>query len=145
MEDKESGTIPDPEILKTIFHECRQCGACCKSYRKIVLRADEVEFIKKMGGHVGTDIQLRSLLHTSLEELIRQAKKSGKIFMIHPDDKGCVFLQKRNNKYYCGIYNYRPQTCKGFTCSFADSSFMKIFGEDAIHLLGQDKFGRKEK
>ncbi|RLB62911.1 MAG: YkgJ family cysteine cluster protein, partial [Deltaproteobacteria bacterium] len=48
----------DKSSLDSIFHECRQCGACCKKYRRILLQPDEVEFIKKMGGHVGVDLHL---------------------------------------------------------------------------------------
>lgn len=132
----------DASTLKTLFHECRQCGACCKNYRKIVLQPDEVDFIRKMGGHVGVDARLADFRQRSLAELIETAKKNGKIYMIHPDDKGCVFLQKRNDKYCCRIYHHRPRTCRGFRCNMADSSFLDIFGRDATALLGMDNWGR---
>lgn len=132
--------IDDPS-LKTIFHECRQCATCCKSYRKITLKQEEVEFIEKMGGHVGVDVSLNDLRIKSMKELVAEAKGSGKVFMIHPDDKGCIFLQKKNGKHYCKIYNYRPQACRGFRCNLADSSFMDLFGRNAIHLLGQNSYG----
>ena len=132
----------DASALKTLFHECRQCGACCKNYRKIVLQPDEVDFIRKMGGHVGVDARLADFRQRPLAELIETAKKNGKIYMIHPDDKGCVFLQKRNDKYCCRIYHHRPRTCRGFRCNMADSSFLDIFGRDATALLGMDNWGR---
>jgi Fe-S-cluster containining protein len=131
----------DPETLKTVFHECRQCGACCKSYRKIMLHPDEVEFIRKMGGYVGVDASLSELRRRPLAELIREAQAGGKIYMVHPDDRGCVFLQKRNDKHFCKIYHYRPRTCRGFKCNLADSSFLDIFGRNATMLLGLDAFG----
>jgi Fe-S-cluster containining protein len=131
----------DPETLKTVFHECRQCGACCKTYRKIILYPDEVDFIRKMGGHVGVNASLAELRRRPLEELIREAQSNGKVFMIHPDDKGCVFLQKRDGKHQCRIYHYRPRTCRGFKCNLADSSFLDIFGRNATALLGLDPFG----
>jgi Fe-S-cluster containining protein len=62
--------------------------------------------------------------------------------MIHPDDKGCVFLQKRNGKYACKIYHHRPRTCRGFRCNMADTSFWDIFGQNATLLLGMDAFGQ---
>ena len=132
----------DASALRTLFHECRQCGACCKNYRKIVLQPDEVDFIRKMGGHVGVDARLADLRQRPLAELIETAKRHGKIYMIHPDDKGCIFLQKRNAKYYCKIYHHRPRTCRGFRCNMADSSFLDIFGRDATALLGMDSWGR---
>jgi len=132
----------DSSMLLSIFDECRQCGTCCKKYRKVVLEPEEVDFMKKMGAHVGVDLSLRDLRDHPLEEAIANAKKKGKVFMIHPDDKGCIFLENRNNKYYCKIYHYRPESCRGFHCNLADKSFMDLFGRDAIHLLGQNRFGQ---
>lgn len=134
-------SLPDHAALKTIFHECRQCGTCCKKYRKIVLQADEVDFIKKMGGHVGFDVHLSEFHKKSLDELIEEASVKGKVYMIHPDDKGCVFLEKRNDKFYCKIYHHRPKTCQGFRCNMADDSFLSLFGQDSIFLLRQNRFG----
>lgn len=127
--------------LNTIFSECRQCGACCKKYRRILLQPDEVEYIKKMGGHVGVDVELREIREKGMAKAIEDAQKDGKVYMIHPDDKGCVFLQKRNGKYYCKLYNYRPQTCRGFKCNFADATALSLITDGAIHLLGQNNYG----
>lgn len=127
--------------LNTIFTECRQCGACCKKYRRILLQPDEVEYIKKMGGYVGVDLELREIREKGIAKATEDAKKEGKVYMIHPDEKGCVFLQKRNDKYYCKLYNYRPQTCRGFKCNFADGTGLNMIADGAIHLLGQDSFG----
>ena len=132
---------PEEGELKTIFHSCRQCGTCCRKYRKIALREDEVVFIEKMGGHVGVDISMRDIIDKGLDAASRDARAMGRVFMIHPDDKGCVFLQRMNGKYTCKIYNYRPATCRGFRCNLADNSFLSLFGEDATVLLGQDTYG----
>lgn len=129
------------EALKTLFDECRQCGACCKIYRRIRLHPDEVEFIRKMGGHVGVGASLAQLREKPLGKLIEEAKASGRVYMIHPDDKGCIFLQKRDGKYTCKIYNYRPRTCRGFRCNMADNTFMDVFGQGTTLLLGMDSFG----
>lgn len=137
-------TTPSPvdhTALKSIFHECNQCGTCCKQYRKITLHEDEVAFIEKMGGHVGVDLSFAEIREKGLEQARADAKKNGKIFMIHPDDKGCVFLQKRDGKYCCKIYHYRPRTCRGFKCNLADGTFLSLFGRDSIHLLGQNAYG----
>jgi Fe-S-cluster containining protein len=138
-------TIPnlDDETLKTILHECRQCGTCCKQYKKVVLQGSEVEFIKKMGGHVGVDATLSQLRDKPLSQLVEENKALGKIYMIHPDDKGCVFLERRNGLYFCKIYHYRPLACRGFRCNLADSSFLDLFGGDATCLLGLDSFGQE--
>lgn len=130
------------QALRTILAECRQCGTCCKKYRKIVLQPDEVEFIEKMGGHVGVGVSMAAIREKGLTAATAEAKSAGKVFMIHPDDKGCVFLQLVNDRYRCTIYHYRPKTCRGFRCNLADKSFLQLFGgADAIHLLGTDSFG----
>jgi uncharacterized protein len=132
----------DEDALKTIFHECRQCGTCCKGYRKIVIHPDEAEFIKKMGGYVGVNVSMKDIREKGLEVAVDRAKNGDKLYMIHPDDKGCVFLEHRNGKYRCKIYHYRPRTCRGFRCNLVDDSFLHLFaGESAMHLLGQDRYG----
>lgn len=131
----------EAETLNTIFHECRQCGTCCRKYRKIALQPDEVAFIEKMGGFVGVVVSMKDIQNKGLEEAGREAKAQGKVFMIHPDDNGCVFLFKTNGKYACKIYNYRPKTCRGFRCNMADNSFLSLFGDEATSLLGQDSYG----
>jgi uncharacterized protein len=132
---------PCASTLNSIFDECRQCGTCCRKYRKIVLQPDEVGFIKQMGGHVGVDVSFDAIREKGMDAATEEAKGRGRIFMIHPDDRGCVFLEKRNEKYICKIYHYRPKTCRGFHCNLADNSFFTLFSDDAIHLLGQTSFG----
>ena len=70
-----------------------------------------------------------------------EAKSRGETYMIHPDDKGCVFLEKRDGKHVCKIYHYRPRICRGFRCNLADDTFLDILGDDAIWLLDQNRFG----
>ncbi len=131
----------DQSALNTILQECRHCGACCRRYRKIVLQPEEVDFITKMGGYVGTSLSLRDLRGQSIEEAAARARESGRVYMVHPDSRGCVFLEKRNRKHHCRIYHHRPKSCRGFRCNFADNTFREIFGEDAVYLLGKDRFG----
>lgn len=139
MSDGEN-KVPAAE-LNSLFYQCRQCGTCCKQYRKVLVTPEEAIFIKKMGGHVGFGLSLDALRNNALEDLSKQAEAQGKIYMIHPDHAGCVFLEKRNDKYYCKIYHYRPESCRGFRCNLADGSLQNLFGTDAMHLLGKDRFG----
>jgi len=133
----------DKNKLDTILQECRQCGTCCKKYKKILLEEDEVERLKKLGANVGYMVRLDDLRKKNINELAEEQKEKHKIYMIHPDDKGCMFLQKRNDKYYCKIYHYRPRSCRGFKCNMADESMNALFMNESIYLLGQDRFGRK--
>lgn len=141
MHAPETGGKSEEAALKTLFYECRQCGSCCKRYKKVLLEPDEIEFIKKMGGHVGYELRLNALRDTPLDVLMEQAVAEGKVYMVHPDSRGCRFLEKRNGKYYCKIYYYRPRACKGFRCNLVDSSMINMLDRDAIYLLGQDRFG----
>ena len=129
------------EALATIFHECRQCGTCCRKYRKIPVTSEEAVYIKRMGGHVGVNISMEAIREKGLEAATRDAEETGRVYMIHPDDKGCVFLQRFNGKYRCKIYHYRPRTCRGFRCNMADSTFLSLFADGATSLLGQDAYG----
>lgn len=132
---------PDEGELKTLFDECRQCGTCCRKYRKIVLHPDEVDFIERMGGHVGVSVSMKEIREKGLEAASAEARAGGTVHMIHPDDKGCVFLRRIDTRYSCAIYHYRPRTCRGFHCTIADNSFFTLFGSDATILLGQDSYG----
>lgn len=133
----------DKNKLDTIFQECRQCGVCCKKYKKILLEADEVDRMKKLGANVGCMVRLDDLRTHNINDIAREEREKQKIYMIHPDDKGCIFLEKRNDKYYCKIYHYRPRSCRGFKCNMADESVSTLFMQDSIYLLGQDRFGRQ--
>ena len=57
--------------------------------------------------------------------------------MIHPDGRGCVFLQRRNDKYYCTIYPYRPKACQTFRCSLADESLLELIRDDGLAMLAR--------
>lgn len=129
--------------LDTLLQECRQCGTCCKTYKKVLLKADEVEGMKKLGANVGVMIRLNDLRTKNINELAETETNKEKIYMVHPDDKGCIFLEKRNEKYCCKIYHYRPEACKGFKCNMADESVNTLFMQDSVYLLGTDRFGRK--
>ncbi len=128
--------------LETLLGKCRQCGTCCRRYRKILLRPDEVDRIKALGGHVGVMVRLDELREKPLDQLVEEAKGKRNIYMIHPDGQGCIFLRKVDGKYRCAIYNYRPEACRGFRCTMADSSMNDLFLDDPILLLGMDRFGR---
>jgi Fe-S-cluster containining protein len=133
--------IYQASTLNSLFAPCRQCGSCCKQHRKITLDFDEVDFIKRMGGHVGIDISLNDIRIKGMDKAREDTMRRGKVFMVHPDDKGCIFLEKRNDKHFCKIYHYRPQACKGYRCNLADDSMLNMIGGDAHLLLGQNAYG----
>lgn len=132
-----------PENLNTLFEECRQCGVCCKTYRKVLLEPDEIDRLRALGAEVGVLVKLNELREKTMEELVEEAKGKKSVYMIHPDGDGCIFLQKVNGLYRCKIYHYRPRACQGFRCSLADHSMEQLLFDDAIFLLGEDRFGRQ--
>lgn len=133
----------NPESLNTLFDDCRQCGSCCKTYRKVLLEPDEIDRLRALGAEIGVMVHLNDLRDRTMEELVEEAKGKREVHMIHPDGKGCMFLQKINGKYCCKIYHYRPRACRGFRCSLADKSMETLLLSDATYLLGEDRFGMK--
>ena len=131
------------ENMNTLFAECRQCGTCCKTYRKVLLEADEIDRLRALGAEIGVMVSLNDLREKSMETLVEEAKGKKAVYMIHPDGNGCIFLQKVNGNYRCKIYHYRPRSCQGFRCSLADHSMEQLLLNDPIFLLGEDRFGRK--
>ena len=131
-----------PENLNTLFHECRQCGTCCKTYRKVLLEPDEVDRLRALGAEIGIMVCLNDLREKSMEQLVEEAKGKKDVYMIHPDGQGCIFLQKVNGKSRCKIYHYRPKACQGFRCSLADQSMEQLLLSDSIYLLVEDRFGQ---
>jgi len=136
-------TVPTAAELRTIFDQCRQCGSCCKRYSRVLLAPDEVEFISKMGGHVGVTRTLRDLIGRRSASGQDAPQPGEQVVMVHPDEKGCVFLRRLGGgKHRCAIYNYRPLVCRRFKCNLADSSMAQVLG-DPICLLGLDALGHK--
>ncbi|WP_321372166.1 YkgJ family cysteine cluster protein [uncultured Desulfuromusa sp.] len=131
------------ENLDTLFHECRQCGTCCKTYRKVLLEPDEIDRLRALGAEIGVMVSLNDLRKKTMNELVEEARGKKAVYMIHPDGNGCIFLQKVNGNYRCKIYHYRPRACQGFRCSLADHSMEQLLLNDPIFLLGEDRFGRK--
>ena len=104
-------------------------------FRTIPLQPNEVDFIKRMGGQVGIDARISELQTKNMDDLFQIAKRQGKVFMIHPAEKGCVFLEKQGKKYRCKIYRFRPKICQAFHCNLADDSLLLLFSQDALELL----------
>lgn len=137
--------LPDADLLNTIFHDCRRCGTCCRTYRKVPLEPVEVDRIERLGGHVGVALSMKTIREKGLAQARHEARSEGRLYMIHPDDRGCVFLERRDGRYSCRIYHYRPKACRGFRCNLADDSFLTLFGDGATCLLGQNDYGLPHK
>jgi uncharacterized protein len=85
--------------LKTFI--CKNCGKCCKTYT-VKLSDSDIKKIKKTG-HKKKDFA----------EFDNFDPKTGK-YSLKKINNQCLFLTERNNKYYCKIYNNRPEICRKY-------------------------------
>ena len=78
--------------------ECNRCADCCK-YCTVKLDEQDINKIKKSGYDeeffMGYDAYINSPV-------------------MKVNDKGCVFLIKKGDKYFCKIYQIRPKVCKQY-------------------------------
>ena len=79
-----------PLYLTAVFHDCRNCGGCCRAFDSRVARGVEV---------TRTEAQ-------QLQTLTRVTKRAGKYFLKYP----CAI--QKNNK--CVHYLQRPFSCRAF-------------------------------
>ena len=85
--------------------KCLQCGNCCKWSGYV--RVSEKE-INAIADFFKMDQQLFITEYTRLT-----ADRSG-LSLIENNDKSCIFLKEKNNKYYCQINQVKPQQCINF-------------------------------
>lgn len=81
---------------KNSYHKnfkCNRCGYCCTC--RVYITKKDIERIKEKGYKEDEFIQI---VHND---------KAIKIV-----NKGCFFLRKGKNNYYCEIYEHRPQICR---------------------------------
>lgn len=74
---------------------CNQCGECCKIVVK--LSKEEINKIKNRGYK---------------DFLVNDPIKSGKNNCLKRINGICIFSTKKENKYYCKIYDIRPKICR---------------------------------
>lgn len=81
---------------------CTQCGNCCSGPPGFVwVTREEIariaRFLGRANGRLDKDHVRRVGLRTSLTE---------------KPDGDCIFLQRREGKAYCGVYDARPVQCR---------------------------------
>ena len=87
-------------INKKTFR-CRRCGECCKKYTIRLLKDD----IKRIKNKCYNEVYFLD------KETIGPYK--GK-FILKKINERCVFLKKKDNTYFCKIYDIRPKICKQY-------------------------------
>ena len=90
---------------------CNQCGKCCKIYN-VTPTAQDIQRIESSGLKSGDFMEGSRLKRLA--------------------DGSCTFLRKTGDKYYCGIYEHRPDACRKWPFSkvagieMANTSYPKM-------------------
>lgn len=87
-------------VIKTEI--CKKCAECCKHFPFVELSAKEIHSLEKESGlnlEVFTNAKGKAV-----EEYFLQFQKNG----------DCIFLNKKNGGYSCGVYEARPEICKNY-------------------------------
>ena len=77
---------------------CKRCADCCR-YLTVKLSKKDIEAIK--------DKSYKEDFFIKFDRYIKSPVLKNK-------DEGCVFLGKKEGKYYCKIYNIRPKVCRKY-------------------------------
>jgi len=98
------------------------CAQCCKGYEPFVTQPD----LERIAAHLSlsTERVLRDYVNVRPSadgDVVGWLRKTGEAA-----DDPCVFLKgSRSGRYYCGIYEGRPEDCRSFTpidCADVDDS-----------------------
>lgn len=86
---------------------CKQCGKCCLTFT-VKLSDKDMERIKQL-----------CYKKEFFAEPDNYDAKTGK-YSLKRVNKQCIFLRKRDNKYFCKIYEARPEICRKYPFIEAD-------------------------
>lgn len=96
--------------------KCTFCGECCRPLVKVsekdILKIEEL-------GIDGNDF-------LDYDPLDKKAKS-----VLKQKNNVCFFLKRRGEKYYCGIYDHRPDNCRRYPFYKKE---VKIYGCKPLHL-----------
>ncbi|WP_174591086.1 YkgJ family cysteine cluster protein [Methanocella conradii] len=90
---------------------CIQCGYCCKKYG-MRLEATPLD-IARWRLEKREDI----LVHVDIE-IKNEEVKGGRLWVDREgkNEKECPFLVLKDDKYYCGIQDTKPEVCTWYYC-----------------------------
>ena len=80
---------------------CKQCGKCCKAYT-VKLSGSDIERIKK-AGYKKEDFAEKDDFDVT----------TGK-YALKRENNQCMFLIQVDDKYFCQIYENRPEICRKY-------------------------------
>lgn len=81
--------------------KCKRCAKCCLCLT-VLLSKNDINRIKKKGYEEAFFIDTENI-----------GPYKGKSSLKRKNNR-CIFLAKKNKKYYCKIYDIRPKTCKDY-------------------------------
>lgn len=88
-------------MLNPDTFRCERCGKCCEM-SIVRISKEDIKRIKREGYDENYFIK-RDIMSPGLNKFV--IKKIG---------NKCIFLKKKNGKYFCEIYKVRPLTCQRY-------------------------------
>ncbi|MFO8017126.1 MAG: YkgJ family cysteine cluster protein [Promethearchaeia archaeon] len=80
--------------------DCNNCGKCCMNLDAIMLLPSDLSQLKK--------------IDNSFKEKIE--KVDGIFYLLPDEEQTCPYFNKKTKK--CGIYKWRPKTCRAYPLSY---------------------------
>ena len=87
---------------KILNEICKICAECCKNHPFVDLSENDINSIEKMTG-MHPDVFTNPKGKT-VEAYFLQFQKNGY----------CVFLNEKNGRFSCGVYDARPGICRAY-------------------------------
>jgi len=76
--------------------KCTKCGECCRPIVKVSTK--DISRIEKSGA----------------QDFIVQDPIGGKAKTLKQVNGICMFLKRKNEEFYCSIYDHRPKVCREY-------------------------------
>ncbi len=111
---KEIVTSPLEDVQKVLSEEnplCYLCGECCRVYAVEITPRDIFRISKHM--EMSPEEVYDKYL---LPPRFSWNRKNGILKKVDVDgEKGCVFLEKRGDFFYCSIHTFKPDVCRKYS------------------------------
>jgi len=88
------------EYLNPQTFKCTSCGECCRPI--VIVTDEEIKTIESTGINQEDFIDIDPLDETGTVNALKQINGV------------CVFLKRKDDKFLCNIYEYRPSICKKY-------------------------------
>lgn len=113
------------DIVKKLLSTeiCQKCGDCCKHFPLVDVSENEIASLKLLTG-----LCFESFLDS-------KGKASDGYFLQFKENGHCFFLNKKNGRYFCEIYQNRPKICKNYPSTLRQNNACHLNMEKTMHHL----------